>query len=138
MHLVSDEERMTIGDLSQRTGASPRSLRHYEAKGLLRAERSAGGYRLYEESSVEVVRRIQALLALGLPLRAAAEVLPCVRGEDLEIVSACPELERILGAEVERLEAVEAEARATREAIIAVLASADFSLCDPEAGEAAS
>jgi DNA-binding transcriptional MerR regulator len=136
VHLVNTTA-MTIGDLSERTGASPRSLRHYEAKGLLSPRRTGAGYRLYDDDDVEVVRRIRALLGLGLPLRAVAEVLPCVRGHDLRIVAACPELQRVLAAEVDRLAAVEAEARATRQAITDVLATADFSACDPTVEPAA-
>ena len=61
--------RLTIGQLSARTGASHRSLRHYEAQGLLTPDRGANGYRSYGEEAVEIVRRIKSLLALGLSLR---------------------------------------------------------------------
>lgn len=38
---------MLIGELSRRTGVSARSLRYYEAQGLLSAGRGANGYRDY-------------------------------------------------------------------------------------------
>lgn len=57
---------MRIGELSERTGASPRSLRHYEQCGLLASQRGGGGHRLYNEADVAQVRFIQGLLSAGL------------------------------------------------------------------------
>lgn len=69
---------MRIGELSRRTGASVRSLRYYEERGLLRPERTASGQRLYEESDVERVGIVRELLAAGLGTTAIDDVLPCI------------------------------------------------------------
>ena len=69
---------MRIGELSERTGASIRSLRYYEERGLLRAERSPSGQRHYDPGSVERVRLIRDLLAASLGTEAIADVLPCI------------------------------------------------------------
>jgi DNA-binding transcriptional MerR regulator len=37
---------MLIGELAERAGTSARTLRYYEAHGLVHAERHANGYRL--------------------------------------------------------------------------------------------
>jgi DNA-binding transcriptional MerR regulator len=123
MDATASGARLTIGQLSARTGASHRSLRHYEAQGLLIAHRGANGYRSYGEEAVEVVRRIKALLALGLSLRTVAGVLPCVRSSDAGVVaaSACPELRETLDTQLARLETVESKVHQTRQAIAAVL-----------------
>jgi DNA-binding transcriptional MerR regulator len=42
---------MRIGELSQRTGVSPRSLRYCEEQGLLTSSRSEAGQRHYSELS---------------------------------------------------------------------------------------
>ncbi|MTE14667.1 MerR family transcriptional regulator [Nocardia aurantiaca] len=68
---------MLISELSRRTGVSTRALRHYDRSGLLDAERRSNGYRDFPESSVERVRRIRALLEVGLDLSAVASLLPC-------------------------------------------------------------
>ncbi|MRG58398.1 MerR family DNA-binding transcriptional regulator [Agromyces sp. CFH 90414] len=81
---------MRIGELSERTGASPRSLRYYEQQGLLSSERSLNGYREYASNAVATVETIRALLDIGLPSTLVREVLPCTVGERDE--SACPDL----------------------------------------------
>ncbi len=66
---------MRIGELAERTGASPRMLRYYEQQYLLTAGRSANGYRSYESRDVDRVRQIRALLDAGLPTRFVRAVL---------------------------------------------------------------
>jgi DNA-binding transcriptional MerR regulator len=84
---------MRIGELSSRTGASPRSLRYYEQLGLISAAREANGYREYDESTVRVVETIRSLLDLGFPSALIERVLPCtgdagpVEGECSEIMA---------------------------------------------------
>ncbi len=118
------DHRLSIGELSSRTGASHRSLRHYEALGLLPAERASNGYRSYGEDAVELVQRIKALLALGLPLRAVREVMSCVRTSELQVVERCQQLHDTLDDELRRLDAVETRVQETRRAITAVLQTA--------------
>lgn len=69
---------MRIGELSQRSGASVRSLRYYEEQGLLISSRSASGQRQYAESDVARVQFLRRMLAAGLSSRTIAAVLPCV------------------------------------------------------------
>ncbi len=60
---------MQIGELSKRVGMSIRALRHYEDIGLLPvAERSAAGYRLYNQQSIKRLLHIQLLKQLGFAL----------------------------------------------------------------------
>jgi MerR family transcriptional regulator, copper efflux regulator len=57
-----------IGELARRSGASVRSIRHYESVGLLASVRSAAGYRLFEEAAVDHIERIRVLLRNGFVL----------------------------------------------------------------------
>lgn len=58
---------LRIGELSRRVGVSEHVLRAWESRyGLLRPQRSAGGYRLYSEDDQNRVRRMQVHLAGGL------------------------------------------------------------------------
>ena len=50
---------LTIGDLAQRTGLKPATLRMWETRhGFPRAERRESGHRRYAESDVELVRHV--------------------------------------------------------------------------------
>jgi DNA-binding transcriptional MerR regulator len=62
-----------IGELGRRVGVSEHVLRAWERRyGLLRPERSPGGYRLYSAADERRVRRMQAQLAAGLSAAEAA------------------------------------------------------------------
>ena len=64
---------LRIGELSRRVGVSEHVLRAWESRyGLLKPQRSAGGYRLYSEDDQNRVRRMQAYLADGLAAAQAA------------------------------------------------------------------
>lgn len=72
---------MRIGELSERTGASVRSLRYYEKKGLISGERLENDYRDFDEAQVERVRAVQFYLGLGLSADGIEPILNC-KGED--------------------------------------------------------
>src|SRR3954471_1105106 len=62
-----------IGELSRRTGVSAELLRAWEQRyGLLRPERSSGGFRLYSQADESRVRRMTALIASGVSASEAA------------------------------------------------------------------
>ncbi|WP_216323483.1 MerR family transcriptional regulator [Deinococcus aestuarii] len=68
--------RVKIGELSRQTGLSVRTLRHYDALGLLTpGERTGGAHRLYSPGDAERLWQIQALKSLGLSLEAVRQVL---------------------------------------------------------------
>lgn len=83
---------MKIGELSERTGASPRALRYYEEQGLLKPQRRPSGYREYDERSIITVERIRVLLSAGLSTSSIAEILPCVIDDTVVLAGSCPEL----------------------------------------------
>ncbi|MGW5660553.1 MerR family transcriptional regulator [Streptomyces sp. NPDC003758] len=96
---------MRIGELSRRTGASPRALRYYEEQGLLSPLRRPSGYREYEERDVTTVRRIRVLLSAGLGTSVIAEIVPCVQDDDVVLAGRCPELREGLAKERARITA---------------------------------
>ncbi|GEM_PF-563542 len=71
-HAESESEKarvLQVGDLAKETGKTVRAIHLYEDMGLLTpVQRSRGRYRLYNESSVERVRWIIKLQALGFSL----------------------------------------------------------------------
>lgn len=72
------ETPIRIGEVARGAGVSVRAVRYYEQQGLLTAERSPSGQRLYARDAVERVRFFQQMYAAGLNSRNIAELLPCV------------------------------------------------------------
>jgi MerR family redox-sensitive transcriptional activator SoxR len=74
-----DGELLTIGAMSERTGVAPSALRFYEAEGLIRSTRSAGGQRRFARDTIRRVSFIRVAKEVGLSLeeiRAALASLP--------------------------------------------------------------
>ena len=82
---MDERPRLRIGELSYRAGVSPDVLRVWEKRyGLLKPERSAGGYRLYTERDEWRVRLVQERLRAGLSTaEAAREVMQLENDGDL-------------------------------------------------------
>ncbi|MDT9687422.1 MerR family DNA-binding transcriptional regulator [Streptomyces sp. P9(2023)] len=66
---------LRISQLAERSGVRPSTLRFYESAGLLPAERTAAGYRLYDEGSVERLAFISSAKLLGLALEDIRDLL---------------------------------------------------------------
>ncbi|CAH0121436.1 MULTISPECIES: MerR family transcriptional regulator [unclassified Paenibacillus] len=69
---------MKISQLSESTGASIRSIRHYEKKNLITASRLENGYRDFDESAVDRIKTIQLYLGLGFTTNQIEEMINCV------------------------------------------------------------
>ncbi|MEU2915672.1 MerR family transcriptional regulator [Streptomyces massasporeus] len=63
------EKLMQIGEVSERTGLSLRTIRHYEDVGIVApSERSMGGFRLYTEAEVRRLALVRRMRPLGFCL----------------------------------------------------------------------
>ncbi len=60
---------MKIGELAAHTKVTPRLVRYYEQQGLLHADRTANGYRSYNQEHVDRVARVAGLVQAGIPTR---------------------------------------------------------------------
>src|SRR5262245_39350808 len=59
----------TVGELSRLTGVTVRALHHYDEIGLIRpSQRTAAGYRLYDDADVLRLHQVLLFRELGLPL----------------------------------------------------------------------
>jgi MerR family transcriptional regulator/heat shock protein HspR len=73
---TADRPIYMISVAAELVGMHPQTLRVYEAKGLVRPQRTPGGTRLYSEADVERLRIIQQLTTkLGLNLAGVELVL---------------------------------------------------------------
>lgn len=68
-------ELLSIGEVADRSGVPPSALRYYEAEGLVRARRSAGGQRRYERDVLRRLAFIRIAQRVGLTLDEVREAL---------------------------------------------------------------
>lgn len=104
---------LRIGDLAALTSTTPRMLRHYENQGLIAAERSSTGQRLFDPLIIAQVHSIRRLLGAGLPVEAIRELLDCIHDTDRLEPCAVPLLADHLHAYDGRI----AELTSTRDAL---------------------
>ncbi|MCX5357795.1 MerR family DNA-binding transcriptional regulator [Streptomyces sp. NBC_00124] len=104
------ERLIRIGEVARGAGVSVRAVRYYEQQGLLIAERSPSGQRLYRQDAIPLVRFFQQMFAAGLTSRRISELLPCwdaghtdaeqramLRGERERIQAKIDDLQAALG-----------------------------------------
>ncbi|NYE47368.1 DNA-binding transcriptional MerR regulator [Spinactinospora alkalitolerans] len=76
---------MRVSELAERSGVAATTLRYYEERGLLPAQRSPAGYRLYDERALDRLAFITTAKRLGLDLDEIGELTalwaahPCAR-----------------------------------------------------------
>jgi len=104
----------TIGQLAARTGATPRALRLYERRGLLRADRTASGRRVFGAEHVILLSQIRMLKSMGLSLDSIAGIL---RARTLDAGALIELRLASIEAEQARLAALAAQLHAARTAI---------------------
>jgi DNA-binding transcriptional MerR regulator len=113
---------LTIGQLADYAGVTPRAVRHYHQIGLLpEPERDASGYRRYGATAVVSLIKIRTLANAGVPLSQIAELL---QADPAAFAEAVRRIDDRLREEAERLELSRKQ--------IAQLAAGDTLLVPPE------
>lgn len=93
---------LSIGELALKTGASVRSIRHYDDHGLLKSIRAQNNYRVFTIAAVTQVRQIQRMIATGFSLDDIRSFPDCMLM--IEGALSCPETS---DAQRKRLAAIE-------------------------------
>lgn len=76
MNRSREKELSRVGEVAEKLGVSPRTIKYYEELGLVRPEaRSSGGFRLYGEEEVRRLERILRLKGIGYSLATIQELL---------------------------------------------------------------
>ncbi len=66
---------MRIGDLARECGVNPKTIRYYEAFGLLpKASRAPSGHRIYSDRDLQRLRFIRRAKQIGLPLASIRQI----------------------------------------------------------------
>ncbi|MGP5165213.1 redox-sensitive transcriptional activator SoxR [Arthrobacter rhombi] len=71
---MDDDSRISVGQLSARSGVAISALHFYERKGLIYSRRSSGNQRRYPRSTLRRVAVIRAAQRAGIPLASVLEV----------------------------------------------------------------
>jgi DNA-binding transcriptional MerR regulator len=68
-------EFLTVGELADHVGVSPRAIKHWEDKGIIHPDmRSGGGFRLYSEAYIYLCKLIKDLQLFGYSLEEIKEI----------------------------------------------------------------
>jgi DNA-binding transcriptional MerR regulator len=102
---------LSIGQLSERTGETIKTLRYWTDTGLLEAKRGANSYRYYQEDAAQRVAFIRSAQAFGFSLNEIHDILNLrVSG-----VQPCEDVKERLKAHLATVRARIAELRALEE-----------------------
>ncbi len=93
---------MIIGELAESLGVTTKTLRLYEARGLIPlACRSDNGYRFFDDNAVRRARLVVGLRAMGLPIAVIRDMIRARHGGlRRELTGLLSERIRILSEEI--------------------------------------
>ncbi|MBK8263009.1 MAG: MerR family transcriptional regulator [Nannocystis sp.] len=94
---------LTLKDMIQGSGCTPRTVRYYERQGLLQASRTAGGHRLFPPAELDRLNFIISLREAGWSLDEITALLS-IRARAPDDRDACIELDHVVTTQIERLE----------------------------------
>jgi MerR family redox-sensitive transcriptional activator SoxR len=69
------DDRLAIGEVASRSGLAPSAIRFYEAEGLIRAERTPSGRRVFPRYVLRRLAFISSAQRVGLSLQQIADAL---------------------------------------------------------------
>jgi DNA-binding transcriptional MerR regulator len=111
-----------IGELAERVGVNPKTIRYYEAIGLLPdPERQPSGYRDYTDDDVDRLRFVRTAQRLGLSLSEISEILAFRERDERP----CDYVLAVLDRQVADLDRRMAEMAQLREELTSLKARAD-------------
>jgi DNA-binding transcriptional MerR regulator len=122
---------LTVSKLADQVGMTPDALRYYERTGLLpKPERTASGYRLYDEETADRLRFIKGAQRLGLRLREIRELLEVLdRG-----LCPCGHTEAMLRQRVREIDEEIVRLRDLKRQLVLLVERFPAEACEGEAG----
>lgn len=123
------QPELTIGQAAAAAGVTRKAVRVYEAKGLLAAaERTAAGYRLYDDHDVELLQFVRRARALSLHLDDIGEILAIRAGG----TRPCATVRQLLDTRIAEIDAAVADLLALRTALAETKTTADVGAGDDD------
>lgn len=101
MAMTMSARLLRVGEVAARAGVNPRTVRYYEALGLLPPPvRAPNGYRRYTPETVELLSFVKQAQALGFTLEEIKEVMAVRRRGEVP----CPHVRGLLKRKAEELD----------------------------------
>jgi DNA-binding transcriptional MerR regulator len=120
---------MRIGELAEQAGVSTRTLRYYEARGLLPARRAVNGYRVYGDDDLRLVEQIRTLQDVGFGLEETRPFVECLQAGH-PAGDSCPASLDVYRRKLAELDVLIGELVAVRDQVGAQLVRAEAELPD--------
>ncbi len=99
---ASPLDELSVGEVARRTGLAVSAIHFYEAKGLIRSNRSAGNQRRYPREVLRRVSIIKVAQRTGMPLKTIREAFKALPAERTPTIADWAKLSSLWKAELER------------------------------------
>jgi DNA-binding transcriptional MerR regulator len=94
-----------IGEICRRTGCTPRTIRHYEAEGLLAPiANTPGGRKIYGEETVSIIHSVQILKRTGYSIKDIRGVLSLAKSENTRDKKLTRKLRKTLSSSLSQIQ----------------------------------
>ena len=109
---------MNIGDVAERTGLPPKTIRYYEDIGLIRPRRSENGYRQFRDSDLHKLAFLGRARSLGFSIEDCRTLLALYEDRG----RASGDVKRVAAQHLEKIDAKLAELQAMRDTLAHLVA----------------
>jgi DNA-binding transcriptional MerR regulator len=94
-----------IGEICRRTGCTPRTIRHYEAEGLLAPlSITAGGRKIYGGEVVSIIDTAQVLKRIGYSIKDIRSILSLAKSENTRDRKLTRKLRKMLSSSIPQIQ----------------------------------
>lgn len=94
-----------IGEICRRTGCTPRTVRHYEAEGLLApVATTPGGRKIYGEEAVSIFHTAQVLKRIGYSIKDIRGILSLTKSENTKGKKLTRKLRKMLSSSISQIQ----------------------------------
>lgn len=136
-------KNLTVKALATLSGVSIRTLQYYDDIGLLKAERTPAGYRIYDQSHVLLLQQILVQKSLGLSLEAIKaalqkpdfDVLAQLKAQKQLLIKRAEDTQAMIAAIDKAIEKAPRLAKETTQSIRQIFQGFDPALYEEEAKE---
>jgi MerR family transcriptional regulator, copper efflux regulator len=96
---------MLIGEICRRAGCTPRTIRHYEAEGLLApSSTTPGGRKLYAEDAASIIDTARVLKRIGYSIKDIRSILALTKSANTKDRKLTRKLRKMLSSSISQIQ----------------------------------